>query len=339
LPVSKFLFNRTTNFSTTQTYIGSGSTIAPGEQVDLELNNSTADGKNQLRYSVREPNFDQNSPEIIVFRKFNIEDQQVIEVPWRQNFNNSTSLSPWLTVNPENDFASWTITPTSNGTSQNNVARLENGISENAYWLGTPVFNLSKSRQASIFFDLAAGTVNPSTRLLLLASSDGGLNYTQVWSAIGSELSTVSVGQANPNSSGDYERKYVNLTDFAGPDSDNVRLAFVLETKGTSNSPVYLDNLELFLSANPEPVIPVEGSSVLFPNPATDYFNLAFNLSSRENVTIQIVSATGAIVHEVDYPGTLNQTYTFSTDLFRPGVYIIKITGNSIQDMKRLIIN
>ncbi|RIW13178.1 T9SS C-terminal target domain-containing protein [Algoriphagus lacus] len=339
LPVTKFLFNRTTNFSNTQTYIGSGSTIAPGEQVNLELNNSTADGKNQLRYSVREPNFDQNSPEIIVFRKFNIEDQQVIEVPWRQNFNNGTNLTPWLTVNPENDFASWTITPTSNGASQNNVARLENGISGNSYWLGTPVFSLNKSRQASIFFDIAAGTVDPSTRLLLLASPDGGINFTQVWGATGSELSTVSVGQANPNSSGDYERKYVNLTEFAGPDSDNVRLAFVLETKGTSNSPVYLDNLELFLSANPDPVIPGEGSSVLYPNPATDYFNLAFNLPSRENVTIQIVSATGAIVHEVDYPGTLNQTYSFSTDLFSPGVFIIKITSNSIQDMKRLIIN
>jgi hypothetical protein len=307
--------------------------------VDLEINNSTGDGKNQLRYSVREPNFDQNSPEIIEFRRFNIEDPQVTEVPWRQNFNNSTNLSPWLTINPENDFASWSITPTSNGTSQNNVARLENWVSGNSYWLGTPLFSLTKSRQASIFFDLAAGVVNPSTRLLLLASSDGGINYSAIWTATGPQLSTVNVGQANPNTPGDYQRKYVNLTDFAGPDSDNIRLAFVLETKGTSNSPVYLDNLELFLSANPDPVIPGEGSSILYPNPATDYFNLAFNLPSRETVTIQIVSATGAIVHEVDYPGTLNQTYTFSTDLFSPGVFIIKITSNSIQDMKRLIIN
>ena len=339
LPVTKFLFNRTTNSSVPQTYIGSGSTIAPGEQVELEINNSTSDGKNRLRFSISEPNFDQNNPTAVVLERFNIENPDVTEVPWRQNFNNSTNLTPWLTINPESDLPSWNVTPTTNGTGPNNVARLENGTSGNSYWLGTPVFDLSKSRQASVFFDLAAGEVDPSTRLVLLASSDGGQNYTEVWSAIGTELSTVSTGAANPNSSGDYIRKYVNLTDLAGPESNQIRLAFVLQVNGSTNSPVYLDNLELFLSANPEPVIPREGSSILYPNPATDYFNLAFNLTTRETVTIRIISATGAIVHEVNYPNTLNQTYTFSTDLFRSGLYIIKISSNSIQDMKRLIIN
>lgn len=131
----------------------------------------------------------------------------------------------------------------------------------------------------------------------------------------------------------------MNLSDFAGPNSDQVRLAFVLDVAGDDNDPVFLDNLELFLSANPDPVIPSQGSSVLYPNPATDYFNLAFNLPAREDVTIQIISATGAIIHEVEYPGTLNQTYTFSTQLFRSGVFIIRISRNSTQEMKRLIVN
>ncbi len=339
LPVSRFVFTRTTNFSSPQRFIGSGAVIAPGEKINLQLSNSTVDGKNQLRYAVTEPNFDQNNPEVITFRKFNIEDPQILEVPWRLNFNNSTAFNPWMTLNPENDFSSWSIVPSSNGTGLNNVARLQNGISGNSYWLGSPLFNLSRTRQASVFFTVAAGVVNPSTRLQVLASSDGGRTYTVVWTAAGAQLSTVSVGEANPNSPNDYQRKYINLTDFTGPNSDKIRLAFVLETAGASNSAVYLDNVELFLSANPDPVIPGEGSAVLFPNPATDFFNLAFNLANRETVTIQIVSATGAIVQEINYPGTLNQTYTFSTELFNPGLYIIRISSNSIQDMKRLIIN
>ena len=172
-----------------------------------------------------------------------------------------------------------------------------------------------------------------------MVSSDGGLNYFVGWTAAGTELSTVAAGAANPNSPGDFVRKYVNLSEFAGSGKSKVRLAFVLEVAGNSNSPVYLDNLELYLNANPEPVIPVEGSSILYPNPAREYFSLAFNLPVQENVTIQIISATGSIVHEVVYPRTLNQTYTFSTELFRTGLYVIRINSNSLQEMKRLIIN
>jgi hypothetical protein len=339
LPVTRFLFSRSTNSSPTQTFVGSGATIIPGEQIDLEINSSTADGKNRLAYTIFQPNFDQNGPTPTLFERFNIENTSTTPVPWRQNFNSSTDLTPWLTINPEKDESGWTVSPSSNGAGINNVARVQDGKAGFSYWLGSPIFDLTKSRQASIFFDVAAGQVDPASRLILYASSDGGQTYTPIWSATGPELSTVTVGEANPNSPGDYQRKYVNLTEYAGPESNLTRLAFALQLSGAANSPVYLDNLELFLSANPEPVIPGEGSTILYPNPAREFFNLAFNLPSRETVTIQIVSATGAIVQEIEYPGTLNQTYTFTTDLFRPGVYIIRISSNSLQDLKRLIIN
>lgn len=339
LPLSTFLFTRTSNSNSPQTYLVSDISLDPFEQIDLNINKSTFEGKNRLRFAVTEPNFDQNPSSLSDILRYHIESTESIQVPWRQNFNSSTNLSPWSSVNPENDLNTWVVTPISNGSGVNNTARLANGRDGNSYWLGTPIFNLTESRQASIFFDLAAGQVDIGTSLSLLASRDGGLNYDTVWTTTGKELSTVTVGEANPNSPGDYTRKYVNLTDFAGSEATAVRLAFVLNIAGNQNSPVYIDNLELFLNANPDPVIPAQGSTVLYPNPAREFFNLAFNLPSSENVTIQIISATGAIVQEVDYPSTLNQTYTFSTELFRTGVYIIRISSNSIQEMKRLIIN
>jgi hypothetical protein len=106
-----------------------------------------------------------------------------------------------------------------------------------------------------------------------------------------------------------------------------------------SDSPIYLDNIELFLSANPEPVVPAEGLTIIYPNPATNIFNIAFNLPAYETVTIQVISSTGAVVQEIDYPKTLNQTYSFSTELFSRGLFIIKISGDTIQETRRLIIN
>ncbi|MBN7811883.1 T9SS type A sorting domain-containing protein [Algoriphagus sp. H41] len=339
LSVSKFLFNRTTNTSTPESYLASELVLAPEEQIEIELAKSTTDGKNRLRYSVDEPNFDQNGGTPPIFNRYHLENSDSIAAPWRQKFDNSTSLNPWLTINPENDFTAWVVNPVSSDSGPDNVAKLENGESGNSYWLGSPVFSLTASSQASVFFDLAAGQVSDATRLSLLASQDGGLSYSEVWAAAGAELSTVSVGEANPNSKGDYLRHYADLSGIAGTGSNQSRLAFVLSVAGENDSPVYLDNIELFLNANPEPVIPVEGSSVLYPNPARDYFSLAFNLPTADDVTIQIISASGAVVHEVVYPGTLNQTYTFSTQLFRSGLYVIRISSNSLTEIKRLFIN
>lgn len=340
LPVSKFLFTRSTNGLDVETYIASGSVVAPGESFVLSGRNTTSAGKNRLDYKVYQPNFDQNKGDNgSTMQRFILENTDKVEVPWRQNFNNSTSLGPWLTINPQADAVAWEVSGVTNGTGTNNVVRLQNQVTGYSYWLGTPIFDMSVSRQGSIFFDLAAGSVSPGTTLKVLASADAGENYTEVWSASGTELSTVTAGQANPNTATDFSRKYVNLTDFSGPGKTETRVVFVVEGGKESDSPIYLDNIELFLSANPEPVVPAEGLAILYPNPARDIFNLAFNLPAYETVTIQVISSTGAVVQEIDYPKTLNQTYSFSTELFSRGLFIIKISSETIQETRRLIIN
>ncbi len=338
LPISKFLFSRNTNNSGNRIFVGSGTAILPGQSINVTLANSTVDGKNNLKFGVSEPNFDQNIPAAPQINWSNIENTGRLEVPWRQNFNASSELAPWMTINPESDQAAWQITSASSATGPNNVARIQGATNGNSYWLGTPIFDLSVSRQASVFFDLAAGSVDPGTTLYLLASSNEGETYKVIWSEAGTALSTVSSGNANPNNASDYERKYVNLTEFAGDKTKQIRLAFALDVIGTQNSPIYLDNLELFLSANPNPVIPAERNTIIYPNPASEFVNVAFNLPKRENVTIQIISSTGAVVRELSFPNTLNQTYTFSRDMFSAGLYVFKINSPSLQEIKRVLI-
>ena len=339
VPVSTFLFSTSVNDGPAQTYLASGNTVLPSDFVDISVPNRTTAGKNKVKFVVSEPNFDQNGNNSDSTELYVIEDASTISVPWRQNFNSSSTLTPWQTINPQSNDEGWIISAISSGEGPNNVASVTTKKQDNSYWLGTPIFDLSSSRQASIFFDLAAGLNGATTTLKLLASSNGGNSYTEVWSANGSSLATVSSGEANPNSSGDYVRKFVNLSDFAGSGKTQTRLAFVLENGNESDSPIYIDNIELYLTANPEPVIPALGMSVLYPNPARDVFNIAFNLSEFEDVTIQVISSTGALVQEIEYPGTLNQTYSFSTQLFSKGVFIVNISSNTIRETRRLIIN
>ncbi|SFT84764.1 Por secretion system C-terminal sorting domain-containing protein [Algoriphagus locisalis] len=339
LPINSFLFSTTNNNANLRTYVASGATIQPGQRFVITTPTAASTGKNGLKYVASNPNFDQNENNADSVMLFVVQSETTIPVPWRQNFNNATVLTPWQTINPETDAAAWSVSAVSNGEGPNNVAELNTILAGRSYWLGTPMFDLSVSRQASVFFDLSAGQVSPSTTLKVLASENGGNNYSEVWSVSGAELSTVSVGESNPNSAGDYTRKYVNLSDFAGTGKTQTRLAFLVEGGNESDSPIYLDNIELFLNANPEPVIPAVGMSVVYPNPARDFFNIAFNLSDFEDVTIQVISSTGALVQEIEYPMTLNQTYTFSTQLFSKGVFIINISSNTIRETRRLIIN
>jgi hypothetical protein len=340
LPVTRFLFSRNTNNAGNQVFLANIPPIQPGQSLNVTLANSTRDGKNNLRFGISDPNFDQNQVAAPAVNWYDIENTGRLEVPWRQNFNASTDINPWLSINPESDLAAWQTSSVSSATGPNNVARVDGGTNGNSYWMGTPIFDLSTNRQASVFFDVAAGAQNnPATTLYLLASNNEGDTYKVVWSAAGNDLATVSAGSANPGAASDYERKYVNLTEYTGTGNNNVRLAFVLDVVGAQNSAVFLDNIELFLSANPDPVIPAERNTIIYPNPASEFVNVAFNLPKRENVTIQIISSTGALVRELSFPNTLNQTYTFSREMFSPGLYIFKINSSSLQEIKRVLIN
>jgi hypothetical protein len=337
LSVSGFIFNRISG-SSNQTFIARADPLPPGESANINLPKSTSLGVNSLIYNIFFPNFDQNEREEISFRRFVVMDTEKTRAPFRQNFNGTSSIGPWITINPENQLPSWIISPLQSGSIGSNVSKVEITPLENSFWLGSPILDLSVSAQASVFFDRAAGFLNPETVLKVMASDNGGDTYTEVYRKTGSEITTVQAANANPNNPSEFVRDYVNLTAFAGKDKKNSRIAFVLENSDEESSTVYLDNIELFLSANAEPVIPQLGEVTLYPNPSTEYFNISFNFPLFESVNIQIFSSTGAKVHDVDYPNTLNQTYTFASEQFSKGLFIIKITSRSLSETKKLFI-
>ncbi|WP_297336379.1 M43 family zinc metalloprotease [Algoriphagus sp.] len=338
LPITSLVLSKITNNGNEASFLATGGAVLPGETFTLNGTNSTREGKNRIDYSSILPNFDQNPGSESNLTRFIIENEEQVATPWRQNFNPTASLGPWTSLNPESDSRAWEVTSLSGSSSPNNALELRQMQPGESYWLGSPVFDLSKAIQASLFFDLAAGQVSSDTRMRVLASSDAGDTYQEIFQISGEEISTVSSGAANPNRPDDFIRNYINLTNFTGNGFSEVRLALVIDQADEANDPIYLDNLELFLSADPDPVIPQEGMALIYPNPATDYFNVAFNLPSYQNVTLEIISSTGTVVHEVSYPATLNQTYTFSRDIFKPGLYIVKITSLTLAETHRVIL-
>lgn len=336
LPITNFVIQSVPGGALARSFVVENQLLAPGETSEYSLSNTLSEGLNKITYTIRSPNYDQNGGNSSTLVWHYIVDDSTVAVPWRQNFDDPSGIGAWQTINPQNNRNSWELTPLQDG-GNNQVLSLENARNSNSYWLGSPLFDLSGTTQASIFFDWAAAgfTSSDLTALSMLISVDGGNVYKELWRKNNTEINTSS---GRIISADDFERQQVDLSIFTGEGGEKVRIAFKADYEKGSLSPVYLDNLELFLSANPDPVDAGLDNTILYPNPAHDLFNVTFSLKDYEDVNVQIISAAGQVVHDVDYPGTLNQTYTFSTAVFGKGVFIIKITGDRIAATRRLII-
>ena len=337
LPITDFVIRREVTNGRSQNFLIEDETLNPNESASFDLQASLTPGFTEITYSILNPNYDQNPGSSSTLTWHFIQDDSTIAVPWRQSFDGPAGLEPWLTINPESGGASWQL-HTLSAEGDNKVASLSGTSRGNSYWLGSPLFDLSNVPQASIFFKWAGAGFRATDRtsFSLMASVDGGDSYEELWREDNEGLNTAS-GTA-VNSSEDFSRQFIDLSQFTGEGNEKVRLAFKAEYQDGRSLPIYLDDVELFLSANPEPVDPGLGNMVIYPNPAFDLFNVAFNLPDYEDVNIQVISSSGKVVHDVVYPRTLNQTYTFSTALFSKGVFIVKITGDTISSTKRLII-
>ena len=340
LSINNFLLERTINGSTQPTLIAEDLSLAPEQSITVELPNALSEGLNEVSYKVFAPNFDQNKSTESSSKRFFVQDDEEISVPWRQYFDNIVSISPWVSINPESGADSWELISKQTGDSGDNLANVRIKAEENSYWIGSPVMDLSGTRRASIFFDRAASGVDSNTRLTVLLSTDGGVHFDQELAVFaGNELNTIQGSSpVNPNSPDEFIREFIDLSEFTGSGHERIRIAFVVENGSSNTNPVYLENIEFFLANNPDPVNPGTGNAVVYPNPAVDIFNIAFNLEDFDDVQIQIIGSSGQVVHDVIYPMTLNQTYSFSTSLFTKGVFIIKIQSDTISITKRLII-
>lgn len=340
LPISSFLISRRVNNAQTSTFIGQGNNIPEGETVRISLPPAPLlERTNRLTYTISRPNFDQNiaTPPSLV--RFIIKNTDSIPAPWREDFNEGT-LAPWQIINPENNFPSYEFINLSSSGEPQRALELSNMAANNSYWLGSPLFDLSRTPTASMLFDKAYSHEGGNARFRVLLSTNGGTTYDHVLlTQTGAEMASISsTSGVNPNNRADFERLFVDLTPYVGRGADDSRIAIVVDQVDAGTNPIYLDNLELFFGNNPDPVIPRLGTALVYPNPATDIFNVAFNLEEFEDVNIKFISMSGQLIHDVNYPNTLNQTYSFSSQLLSKGVFIVKIRSESLNETRRLII-
>lgn len=326
VPISEATLKVSLNNQPVNGQLLSNLNLEPGQEMIVTVNPlSLQSGENTISFTVENPDgeADSNSSNdrllsTVVYNK------AAEIIPYRQDFNSSFQQQ-WTIVSQEDDLE-WT----------NSNTNYQNSLQFNAFnypksgeesWLVSPVFDFSKNKEASLFFDVSyAYRFVENEHLKILISEDCGDNFsTTLYDKSGENLSTiVSLNSWLPSQENHWRKEYVNLSSYVG--KSNLRFAFVANTNNGNN--LYIDNIEFFVDDNPNPVKIKNSFSVYGPS---NDVKLTFNLAERMPVSLQIYNSIGQLMLNNELPETLNQTYSFDLGTFSTGVYIFRvIMGNDV---------
>lgn len=300
-----------------------------------------AEGYYNLQMDVINPNgkTDENPVNNTILYAFAVDGQEDL-IPLRENFNIANfENTSWIAINLNGEIG-WQVEPLNQMGAGNNAAYIENynyaAVGAKDYFV-SPVLDFSGSTEASLFFSVAYGlNENYTDRLSVLVSRDCGKTFSDtIYAKSGEALSTVvSSDEFVPTSEADFRQEFIDLSEYAG--ETGIRIAFE-NINGFGNN-VYIDDIEFFVSNNPEPTTIGSNLFQIYPNPAEDHAYITFDLASREDVYITMFDPMGRqVTHEL-FPNTLNQTYTFQLAGLATGIYFVKITGSSIHEIRRVMV-
>jgi len=74
----------------------------------------------------------------------------------------------------------------------------------------------------------------------------------------------------------------------------------------------------------------------IFPNPAVDYFDMAWTRQSQESLLVEFISVTGSVLRRWD--DIYSDEFRVDLKAFKPGIYWVKITGEGTQAVKKIIV-
>ncbi|MFM2376173.1 MAG: hypothetical protein RLZZ165_1270 [Bacteroidota bacterium] len=201
-----------------------------------------------------------------------------------------------------------------------------------------PVMDLSNLESANLTFDLAYQlySLSSSDTLVLLASSDCGTTWSEIYRKAGTNLATMtpkfSTSPFIPVIDTNWRNETVSLDGLVG--NRGVWIKFRNITKYQNN--LYIDNVNItdIVIAVEDP-LPVNAMRV-FPNPSSGIFSVEFNLPSANHARLSVFNAVGqqVMVRELT-PSTIGK---ISLDLsaHAAGVYYLRLEAKGRSVVKRL---
>ncbi|MDL5045695.1 M43 family zinc metalloprotease [Oscillatoria amoena NRMC-F 0135] len=321
-PVNSVKINYSINSGSPLTTIFTGLSLNPNALAEVTLGTALlTSGINTISATVIEVNgIPDGKPENSTLTINVLVDNSSDKIPLRENFDELN----WPVINPT-DGTLWTTNPT-NFSQSATFRAFDAPDGPNESWLTTPVLDFTNADKASVFFDLSyAWNTTKNDRLRILVSQDCGTSYQNLnppFDKSGLQLAnTISTESWQPIVSSDWQlKKYLNLSDYAGLDA--IRLAFVFTNRNGNN--IYLDNIEFFVSDNPQPVDIGEDLYSVYWH-TTFQASVTFSLPERSTVQIDVVDIMGRSFISTTATDILNQTFPIDLGDVAAGIYILRV--------------
>jgi hypothetical protein len=252
---------------------------------------------------------------------------------------------------------SWTndaLNPVANWLISNSI-QITDGASAMASWMSAP-------RQTPYYCDgyvvLVSTTTNDLTEFtdtLFVAAEyvsgavTGGGDYSNyVFSAgtvhgqDGSFIEFTNSGDNNPadTTAEDSARYNGLLQTFSASLAayDNMKIYIAWKHNSHDDNIIFLDNL--LVTENTDPTFSVETlpdfAGQVYPNPATDFVNVKFDLDKYHNSQVQLINSSGQVIYS-----SMLTTSNSRIDLqnVATGVYFVKIMADEGSVVKKLVVN
>ncbi|MFY9310492.1 MAG: M43 family zinc metalloprotease [Bacteroidia bacterium] len=200
--------------------------------------------------------------------------------------------------------------------------------------------NLAGASSLNLSFKYAYAKKDSSNndRLQLFFSSSCNNSWYQRLNITNSNLETVPPTTAPfvPASNADWKQVTASIpsTYF----NSSFKFRFVFTSNGGNN--IYIDDINLDMDASINNLEDISNSIQLFPNPASDQVNIAFNLNSTREMNISIINLLGQTIYtagkQTFYSG--ENTITLDVKGLSPGSYFVAVSHDNNSIKKSLII-
>lgn len=262
--------------------------------------------------------------------------------PFSESFESTTSLTgPQWFSNNFDTVNKWQVTSAAaaSGTHSVMIDNFNNSM-ETKDELYSPVIDLSGSSSIAFKFKYAFArkdTGNQDQLQVYITKTCTG-SYVPRISLVGSALETVPPQNTSYVPSGISDWREVSVNVPAIYCTSNFRFKFIFTSRGGNN--IYIDDINIDTSTGLEDMNEQVDYLRLFPNPASDAMNIAFELHSLKQLKFIVSNVLGQPMISSEKTSFQKGENKFSLDLkeLSCGLYFVKMSDGKQEITKKFVI-
>ncbi len=267
----------------------------------------------------------------------------VTSIPYSESFEDPTSFpgTTGLVINEDNG-TTWTrVTNTAvSGSASIRINNFSNTAGQLDEWvMPTMDFsNVSSPIVMTFFVANAQRNSSSNDKLAFYGSMNCGANWMLRYNKTGAQLATTSISSANftPSSPAQWREETLSLNPFKL--LPNIRFKFSNVSDRGNNT--YIDSINITGTlVNVDEMDEIQLGFALYPNPTSDASTVQFQLSGKQNVSLEVKNILGQKISNVINAELDGGLHEIKLPMLPKGIYIIDLYTGNKHHVRRLIVS